>query len=586
MKNTQFEKMLDDRFGMFVHYGIYSAYGGNYKGEWTKGLGEWIQRRAEIPIAEYEAFGREHFRTDPDFAKNLAKSAKNAGIRYIVLTSKHHDGFCLFNSAVSDYNSFAFYGRDICRELADACREEGLEVGFYYSHTLDWHERDGAGNIPISTGKKIGNRNYWDFPDDNIDFEKYFTEKCIPQVKELLTNYGDLKLIWFDYPHDITLEQSKRLRNVVKSLQPNCQINSRIAFGQNDYVSLGDNALPVAPTGENLECLVTLNDTWGYRKDDHNWKTPEEVIEILCRTLTSNSSLLMNVGPMADGSLTPETHKILEEMGKWTIINAEAVYDGVRGNPLPVTFPWGYLAVKDNCVYLYVKDKTAPQLAVAAVSGEITSVSLLGENKPIGYTYADGKLVIDTCQTPLAMPVYKVAFRSAPVFGTEIVQYDNTVQLGALNARIQKNGTDALENIPCNSNRTMGDYGNRRVYVNGTGLLENWTDKDEKLCWDVKFTEPGVYEADLIHALHTMYGEVDALLDPYTLTVGTEEHAVEAETQKGQFRLSKSSASNIRVIRDAGKFTIAAPGTYRVTLTHKEGEKILPLTQIKLTKVL
>ena len=582
MENMQFEKMLDDRFGMFVHYGIYSAFAGNYKGKWISGLGEWIQRRAEIPIAEYEEYGKKYFHTAPDFAKNLAKSAKNAGIRYIVLTSKHHDGFCLFNSAVSDYNSYAFYGRDICRELVDACREEGLEVGFYYSHTLDWHERDGAGNVPISTGRKIGNRNYWDFPDDNIDFEKYFTEKCIPQVKELLTNYGDLKLIWFDYPHDITLEQSERLRDVVKSLQSNCQINSRIAFGQNDYISLGDNALPVAPTGENLECLVTLNDTWGYRKDDQNWKTPEEVIGILCRTLTSNSSLLMNVGPMADGSLTPETHKILKEMGKWTAVNAEAVYDGVRGNPLPTTFPWGYIAVKGNCIYMYVKDKTVPQLAVASVTGEIASVSLLGEDKQIGYTYADGKLVIDTCETELTMPVYKVAFCAAPVFGTEIVQYDDKVQLGALHAKIQKN--DVLEAIPCNSNRTMGDYDNKKTFINGTALLENWTDPAEVLCWDVKFNTPGVYEAELIHALYSPHGTIVEAPDPYTLTVGAEEHPVNTETEKGQFRLSKSSISNVRVIRDAGRFTIAKPGTYRVALTHKAGENVLPLEEIKLVK--
>lgn len=591
MKNMQFERMLDDRFGMFVHYGIYSAYAGNYKGQWITGLGEWIQKHAEIPIAEYEEYGKKYFHTSPDFAKNLVKSAKNAGIRYIVLTSKHHDGFCLFNSAVSDYNSYAFYGRDICRELADECRKEGLEVGFYYSHTLDWHEKDAAGMHSIASDKKRTgnnrNRNYWDYPDDNIDFEKYLTEKCIPQVKELLTNYGDLKLIWFDFAHDITAEQSKRLRDVVKSIQPNCLINSRIAFGYNDYTSLGDNALPVAPMGDNLECLVTLNDTWGYRRDDNNWKKPEEVLDILCRTLTGDASLLLNVGPMADGSLTSETHHILEEMGKWTELNADAVYGGVRGNPLPTTFPWGYAAVKGNDLYLYVKDKSAKKLTAAAIEGEICSVSVLGEDNAVNWSFNDGRLDIEAIDTELTTPVYRIRFKDKPIFKPEIVQFGNEIKLGVLWAgKVEKGAENSVPTkLPCNSNAYLLDFKKNGAYVNGTALLENWTDEKTVLCWDVKFTEPGVYEAEIIHALTNPYEDVSEIKGVFTLSIGDRTNAVDMESEKSQYKLSKSSVLNIRVVRDAGKFEINLPGTYRVLFAHDGAGDNIPISDVKFVKI-
>ena len=309
---------MSERFGMFVHYGIYSAIGGNWQRKTIPWLGEWVQFKGEIPNSEYEAFAKKNFLPKQDFAKDLVRSAKKAGIRYIVLTAKHHDGFCLFKSSVDDYNTYDFYGRDLCRELADECRKEGIKLGFYYSHTIDWHEKNGAGNVCRYSNYLTNNRNYWDYPDNNIDFEEYFRSKCIPQVKELLTNYGPLELIWFDYPHDITDEESKELRDIVKELQPNCLINSRIAHGLHDYISLGDNQLPITPTDSGIECLVTLNHTWGFRYDDNDWKSPESIISILSRTLSCNSTLLLNVGPRGDGTLTEETENILERIGKWT----------------------------------------------------------------------------------------------------------------------------------------------------------------------------------------------------------------------------------------------------------------------------
>ena len=377
--DKNFKKMLSDRLGMFVHYGLYSSFGGRYKGESVVGLGEWIMRRAEIPISEYEAFARENFKPDRDFAQNLVLKAKAAGMRYIVLTSKHHDGFCLFRSCADPYNSYEFFGRDLCLELADACRAEGLELGFYYSHALDRHERNAGGNHTLShPDVNIRNRNFWDFPDDNIDFSEYFRRKCLPQVRELLTNYGDLKCIWFDYPHDITKAESLELRELVKSLQPNCLINSRIGHGLCDYYSLGDNCLPATPTRVPTECLITLNETWGYKMDDLKNKTSESVINILCRALARDATLLVNVGPMCDGSLTPETEEIFSELGRWTGRNSEAIYGGISANPYKTVFPWGSVTAGARSLFLYVMDD-AEILSISGIESKPCSVSLIGD---------------------------------------------------------------------------------------------------------------------------------------------------------------------------------------------------------------
>lgn len=163
--DNNFKNMLSDRLGMFVHYGLYSSFGGRYNGEVSR-LGEWIQRHIEIPISEYVDFARKNFCPASDFAKKLVKSAKDAGMRYIVLTSKHHDGFCLFKSNADSYNTYDFFGRDLCREVVDACREAGLEIGFYYSHALDWHEKNAGGNHTLSHPHlNAKHRNFWDFPD-------------------------------------------------------------------------------------------------------------------------------------------------------------------------------------------------------------------------------------------------------------------------------------------------------------------------------------------------------------------------------------------------------------------------------------
>ena len=565
--DNNFKNMLSDRLGMFVHYGLYSSFGGRYKGRAIEGLGEWIQRHAEIPISEYVDFARENFCPAPDFARNLVKRAKDAGMRYVVLTSKHHDGFCLFKSEADSYNAYDFFGRDLCREVVDACREEGLEVGFYYSHALDWHERNAGGNHTLShPDVDIKNRNYWDFPDNNIDYEEYFRRKCLPQVRELLTNYGELKCIWFDYPHDINYEQSRELRELVKELQPNCLINSRIGHGLCDYYSLGDNCLPTAPARVPTECLITLNETWGYKIDDRNYKSASRVIEILCRAMSTDSTLLVNVGPMSDGSLTEETVTILSDLSEWTGRNSEAIYGNIEANPFKCVFPWGYVSLGESALYLYLNDE-AKSLSLSGIKRAPKSVSILGGEK-IEFGFADERLSFEMPENRPTRPVIRVEFDGAPELSREI-EIDSTRSslLAASAVRSSKRCPEKCEPLLHQYDVELGDFGKRGTSLSRVDTVHHWESEDDVLAWDVNFLECGEYEAEIVSAepsFETYCSRPDEDT-PCTLSVGEMTNSALSGI-KYTYNASASS-TNLRHVRDGGVFRIDRAGKYRVRLS-------------------
>src|ERR1700733_852112 len=219
-REHRLEWWRDARFGMFIHWGLYALPAGYWGGKPVPRIGEWIMNPAKIPVAQYEKLAAKFdpVRFDAD---QWVSVARNAGMKYIVITAKHHDGFAMFSSKVSKYNivDATPFHRDPMKELAAACRRQGIRLCFYYSQTQDWHEPDGVGNT-------------WDFPDESKkDFNRYFQAKVIPQVKELLTQYGPIGLIWFDTPRNMTKEQSKQLADLVHQLQPDCLVNGRVGNG-------------------------------------------------------------------------------------------------------------------------------------------------------------------------------------------------------------------------------------------------------------------------------------------------------------------------------------------------------------------
>ena len=316
-------------YGMMVHWGLYSVLGGEWQGRRVRDYAEWIQSWLAISNKEYskiaEVFNPIYFNAD-----EWIRLARDCGMKYFVFTSKHHDGFAMFKSADSfNIVDATPFGRDVTAELAEACYKYGLKFGLYYSQELDWHHPHGGGYTNLSGCSGSSWDNNWDFPDRaNKDFSICFEEKIKPQVKEILTGYGDLCLIWFDVPHTITKAQSLELNKLVKEYQPDCLINSRIGNGAYDYVSLGDNEYPTefkidensdpnsidgikySPYGL-YETAGTLNSSWGYKYYDQNWITSDEIAERRNRLNSMGINYLLNVGPDGLGRIPSFSQEVL-----------------------------------------------------------------------------------------------------------------------------------------------------------------------------------------------------------------------------------------------------------------------------------
>ncbi|MFI4943991.1 MAG: alpha-L-fucosidase [Burkholderiales bacterium] len=302
------------KFGLFIHWGLYAIPAGEWKDERVPGIGEWIMFRARIPVPEYEQLAKQWNPVKFD-ADAWVALAKDAGMKYIVITSKHHDGFALFDSQVSRWDAVDATPakRDILKELSAACAKQGMPLGFYYSQAQDWHEANGAGNT-------------WDFgPDEKKDFDQYLRAKAEPQVRELLTRYGPVALVWFDTPRLMTPERAKRFTDIVRELQPKTLIDGRLGAA-GDYVSTGDNVIPGEVQSMAWEVPATLNHTWGFRKDDHDWKSPGDVVFKLVDIVSKGGNYLLNVGPMAEGVIPEPSQDTLRSAGRWLKQNGEAVY--------------------------------------------------------------------------------------------------------------------------------------------------------------------------------------------------------------------------------------------------------------------
>lgn len=337
-----------DRFGMFIHWGLYAIPAGRWRGvtvpgrDGRKPLGEWIQLVARIPVAEYEPLATKFNPTKFD-ADAWVALAKRAGQRYLVITAKHHDGFCMFDSKFTDYDivDATPFGRDPMHELARACQEHGIKLCFYYSQTQDWHHPDGDGND-------------WDYVEEQKKFDGYIETYVKPQVRELLTNYGPIGLIWFDTPKRISQEQSRALVDFVHELQPDCLVNGRIGNGLGDYAESADNAIPSELLDVDWETPATINDTWGFMVDDHNWQPAEELIRKLVDIASKGGNYLLNVGPTAEGIIPDPSVERLEAIGQWLQANGDSIY-GTKPGPVQ-GLDWCRTTAKPGSIFVHVFD--------------------------------------------------------------------------------------------------------------------------------------------------------------------------------------------------------------------------------------
>ncbi|MDR9855011.1 alpha-L-fucosidase [Paenibacillus sp. VCA1] len=332
------------RFGMFIHWGLYAL----------PAQGEWIMYAQKTPVREYEKLAQRFNPTEFD-AKAWVTLAKEAGMRYIVITAKHHDGFAMYHSKADPFNIIDAtpFGRDPLKELAESCEEAGIVLCFYYSHVIDWHH-------PHALHKE--HNNTWDYKLEEKRFTEYFEGKAKPQLKELLTEYGRVGLLWFDTAGGLSEEDSKDIVRHVQSLQPDCLINSRVShfMGMGDFVSKGDNEIGMS--GEDArpwETPMTLNQSWGYTTKDQVWKTTDALIKKLVNVIGKGGNLLLNVGPTPQGTIPELSAERLLEVGEWTRRNAEAIY-GTDGSPFPVELEWGALTTRPGRVYLHIHNDKWP----------------------------------------------------------------------------------------------------------------------------------------------------------------------------------------------------------------------------------
>lgn len=470
------------KFGLFIHWGLYSRLGNEWKGQRHFGSAEWLMNRAKIPAAEYAEIAREFNPTEFN-AQEWARFAREAGMRYMVVTAKHHEGFAMFASKASPFNivDASPYGKDPMKALAEACGREAIKFGFYYSQFLDWHEPNGGGNR-------------WDFDESKKDVKRYYAEKSIPQIKELLSNYGPLGLVWFDMPGGLTREETVSFMMEVRKLQPSCLVSSRVGRGLGDFRDFGDSELPPGIIRGPWEALFTHNDSWGYAHADQNFKTPREILRLLAATAARGGNLLLNVGPDGQGRLPDKSVDYLRQVGTWLRQNGESIY-GTTASPVPDQ-PWGHVTAKPGRLFLHVFEApTDGKLQVPGVTAKVTSAGFLGESGRLAFRQEGEDLTI---QLPAGL-------RVAAALVVEIRHEGSIAENWALPAMVSRqfrafNLNAALARVSGGAkltSQTSSQYfGNWKHDTCVTG----WTGPDDKAVFSVRFVEPGDYRLVLEYA--------------------------------------------------------------------------------------
>ncbi|MGQ9697572.1 MAG: alpha-L-fucosidase, partial [Armatimonadota bacterium] len=333
------------KFGMFIHWGIYAVPADCTTRDGRKSIAEWYLSNKQMQVKDYEKFAAQFNPVKFD-AKKWVATAKQAGMKYIVITSKHHDGFCMFDSKLTDYciTKATPFKRDPMRELAQECRRQGLRLCFYYS-IMDWHHPDYLPRRPWEQNVR---------PATGADLNRYI-EYMKGQLRELLTNYGPIGVIWFDggWEHNAQELRSEEVNRMIRSIQPSIIINDRNHLPEDHATPEQTIPAGALPGGRLWETCMTINDTWGYAKNDTNWKPAEDLIRKLCDIASKGGNFLLNVGPTAEGEFPPEIMERLAAIGRWMKVNGESIYGTTQSPFRRLSFD-GRCTVKGNNLYLHV----------------------------------------------------------------------------------------------------------------------------------------------------------------------------------------------------------------------------------------
>ncbi len=483
-QDAKMEWWREARFGMFIHWGLYAVPAGEWAGEEVPGISEWIMLRAKIPVAEYEKLTWQ-FNPEKFNAEEWVKLAKYAGMKYIVITSKHHDGFVMFHSKASKYNivDATPFDRDPLKELADACKKYGIRLGFYYSQAQDWHEPGGT-----YSGIEQGNP-HWDPNLQREPLMNYIDGKAVPQVKEILENYGGLDILWWDTPIGMTEEAAQKLQDVANEY-PNLITNNRLYRPWPGDFSTPEQHVPPTGLDYDWEVCMTMNTSWGYKKMDDNWKSSETLIQMLVDIASKGGNLLLNVGPTAEGLFPEPSTERLKEIGLWMQKNGESIY-GTSASPF-FKLPWGRCTTKKdgntNILYLHVFDWPKDGvLRVPGLEARIKDVYLLTNPKQkFAYRFKDGDLLIHAPSVifdPVNTVVVVKTSKNMEITSNKPALKEGTVLLPADFADIYNPG-----------------YGTHAELA-GTGkesVIQNWVDYRARLEWMFTTSEPGKYKVEAL----------------------------------------------------------------------------------------
>lgn len=583
MTDNRLKWFTDARFGMFIHWGLYAIPGGIWRGQAMEYIGEWVQANFRIPNAEYGKLA-EQFNPTAFDAEKWVMTAKAAGMRYIVYTAKHHEGFAMYHSHVSAFNivDATPFKRDPLAELAKACAKHDVKLGVYYSQDLDWHEENGGDpgpDFPKNKGMSWGND--WDFQDyKGKSFRTYFDAKVIPQLTELLTNYGAISVLWCDCPVSITHEMSKEIVALVHRLQPSCLINTRLGHGLGDFGSLGDNQLPSARLEGAWESPATLNDTWGYKVNDTNWRTAQEVIQTLTALAAKDTNYLLNVGPQPDGNFPAAANQILQEVGRWLINNGDGIFS-TSGNPFPYDFPWGYMTVTRGEVRtklnLFIREEAAKKLVLSGINDKVVRCYALGNpGQELPFTRTSVH-EIQTLEIDLSQPVDRLFLScvvveldtfALPRIDARFILQDGQLQLKPSGGTI-RHGTVATIGEQSAYVGAAGERGENagRCSLDDCGLLVDWHNPSDSINWGIVIPEPGRYRVEIITKAR-WHGK--SWHDGQTIQIALASSAIHAWdiALQGQPIVSADERHYPRGISNGGEFVIAEPfqGTFRLSM--------------------
>lgn len=526
----------DGNYSMFIHWGIYSNIANKWKDTTYYGISEWIMnpRRANIPADEYMAEAKNFNPVNFD-AKAIAKLAKDAGMKYIVVTSKHHDGFAMYDSKSNDFNIVKAtpFGRDPMKELAKACKEEGIGFGFYYSHNQDWTFPGGNG------GPKTNEKG------EEVGFDYYFEKKCLPQVKEITTQYGDIAMVWFDTPGNMEKKYVEELVAVVRKNQPNAMISGRAGHDLGDYLSLGDMNIPVRNVGGLWETVDVTNDSWGYAWYDENWKSPKRILKSVISTVARGGTYMLNVGPTPDGSIPMEATSALKTSGEWLKKYPQVVYTA-SASPWGRQLPWGDATLHEGKINLSIYQWP--------LDGEIFLPGLKNEIKTAQLWVAGKKVPLEIekfanwvrIKLPSDRPEQLVSVVEVEVVGA--LQVDTSLSIDPIYKTTLPVDFAQAEDCKIEEKRWMEKFGEWKHI----SQAQEWT-KTSKVNWEFKIMEAGYYQIDLNYA-------------------GAGRLVWRIENEEGAMVQNQQNSSEVYHYYEMGLLKFDTAGKHKVSVSLKEGD--------------